>query len=120
MSMIPMGGKRGSIRPNAFDIPGSFQTNGANPPLLVRGKNFTVARTGAGTYTVTLKQRIPNTDSVQASAQCVTEGLFAVEVGPVDLTAKTIILRTLVAGVATDIAADTNNRVNFSIAVGGN
>lgn len=117
--LIPFGGKRRSLRPDAYDIPGSFGTNGLLAPLLARGKAFTVARTGVGEFTVTLKDRIPAIDAVMATAQCVVAGDFQVEVGEVDLTARTIILRTLQGGIAFDPVADANNRVNFSIAVGG-
>lgn len=117
--LMTFGGKRLSLRPGAYDIPGSFGTNGLLAPLLVRGRAFTVARTGVGTFTVTIKDRIPAVDAVMAGAQTAVAGAFAVEVGAVDLTARTVILRTLVAGVPADVAADANNRVNFSIAVGG-
>lgn len=117
--MLPFGGDRRSIRAGAFDIPGSFQVNAALAPLAVKGKLFTVARTGVGEYTITLKDRVPEIDTVSHAPQCAVAGTFTTELGAISLVNRTIVIRTLAAGVPADIAADANNRVNFNVAVGG-
>ena len=92
---------------------GSFAPAGSSAPTSPKGAGYTVARTGTGTYTLTLSKRYVDILSVTATAQCNSAAGFSVEAGAVSVSGKTVVLRTLVSGAAADVSANANNRVNF-------
>lgn len=97
-------------------VGGSFDTNGGSSPASPLGGGFTVARTGTGTYTLTLTDSYYRLVGFGLTAQCNSAGGFQVDMGAADVTtARTIVIRTLVAGVAADVAANANNRVHFNL-----
>lgn len=99
-------------------IAGSFRPNGAGAidNTLNQGtKGWTVARTGAGQYTITLDDGYPSVVAVVAMPQlnAAADGFLQAR-GALDVTtAKTIVLENLVGAVPTDIASNANNWVHF-------
>lgn len=98
---------------------GSFRPNGtgAVDNTTNTGHGFTVARTGVGTFTITLSdswhQLISGKFQVQMNA---ATDLVVQIVGAVDvLSAKTIPIAVLASAVATDIASNANNRIYFEL-----
>lgn len=109
-----------AIAPETVLLAGNFDTNGASSPASPVGKGYTVARTGTGTYTVTLTDNYPQLLAAEVSAQCNTAAGFQVEFGAISLpntAGPTLVIRTLVAGAAADVAANANNRVHFRLAL---
>lgn len=103
-------------RTETVHLGGNFDTNGASNPASSSTGRFTVARTGTGTYTVTLADTYFDLIAANVSAQCNTAGGFQVEFGAIDENvAKTVVIRTLVSGAAADVAANANNRVHFNL-----
>lgn len=101
-------------------INGSFPTNGASSPATFEGDGIaSVARTGTGTYTVTLTDKYPSCIAVDATLQLGTADGSVATPGAIDVSsAKTMVIVTSNAsGAATDIAAAASNRVNFQIVV---
>lgn len=96
-------------------VAGSFAPDTASAPTDLYGKGFTVARTSAGIFTVTLEQIYGQLDSAIATLQLATAADQFAQVGAVSLSAKTFVIHTWdVSGNAVaDIAANANNRVNF-------
>lgn len=99
-------------------VEGSFAPQGTGAPITVRGTGFTVARSGVGVFVLTFAEiytempKFVSKPQLAAFADTDTvEGPFAQGSGAV-LTTQTIFVKT--AGVAADIAANANNRVNFS------
>lgn len=99
----------------AVVIAGSFAPNGSSAVSASsrEGCGFTVARTSAGLFTITLADKFTALISATATTQLATAADMTAQVGDVDLSAKTIQVRTLVGATETDIAADAGNRVNF-------
>ena len=97
----------------ACDIVGSFAPAGTGAPTAARGDGLSVARTGVGTLTVTFDKVWPELESATATVQLNASADTYAQVGAVDLSAKTAIIRTLTAGSDADISANANNRVNF-------
>jgi len=98
-------------------VAGSFAPDTANPPTDVRGDGFTVARSGAGLFVLTLDKVWPELESAVATVQLAVAADLDAQIGSVDLSAKTVEIRLLVAAVETDMAANANNRVNFVLAL---
>jgi hypothetical protein len=73
----------------------------------------TVTRTGAGDFLLTFDKEWPDLISATGTVQMSTATDIIVQFGDLSLTGKTLVLRTVVAAVETDIAADANNRVNY-------
>lgn len=94
-------------------IAGSFAPAGTGAVTAPKGKGFTVARTGVGTFTVTLSDKWVSCLYAGAHVQLAASADTVAQVAAIDLTAKTVVIRTLTAGSDADIAADANNRVNF-------
>ena len=103
--------------PQVKVVSGSFAPAGTSAPTTVRGKGFTVARTGVGQFTITLDKRYPELLDFQATLQLATATDQFCVAGAVDLSAKTAIITVWdVSGTgAADVAANANNRVNFSL-----
>jgi hypothetical protein len=97
-----------------IQVGGSFAPAGTGAVTAVRGTGFTVARTSAGLFTVTLDKVFPSLVRAYVMIQMASATDISPQLGLVDLaTARTIQIRTIVAAVVTDIAADANNRVHF-------
>jgi hypothetical protein len=99
------------------EVGGSWAPNGASAIVATsnRGKGWTVARTGTGQFTITFSDRYPKLISATATAQLATPADIVPQVGTYDATAKTLIVTLLAAAVATDVAVNANNRVNFRV-----
>jgi len=98
-------------------ISGSFLPNGAgaiaaDPAWL----GFSVARTSAGSFTITLTDPYVAIVAAVATIQMNAATDVVPQWGAIDVvTAKTLVLNTLAAAVATDIASNANNRVFFTL-----
>lgn len=96
-------------------VTGYFLTNGASSPTTLKGTGVaSVARTGTGTYLLTLQDSF-----IEHRGMIVHLGLNAsadsvAQLGAVSSTAKTVVIRTLTAGADADIAANANNKVFFT------
>lgn len=99
-------------------IYGSFAPAGTGAPTALVGKGITLARTGVGVFRLTLDKVYPTLLAAHLTLQLSTGDDKIMQMGDVDLTAKTIDLRIWdISGAAVvDVAADANNRVNFILA----
>jgi DNA-binding MurR/RpiR family transcriptional regulator len=104
-----------ALQKELIPIAGSFAPNGASAvdATARTGPGWSVARTSAGLFTITLTDKYVNLLSAVATVQLTTGADMVAQVGVVDLAARTIQIRTLVAAVATDISAAAGNRINF-------
>lgn len=104
-----------------FVLAGSFATNGGSSPVAASnaGAGFTVTRTGAGTYALKLTEHHVGIVSALPGEQCAAAGGFTVSFGAYNSTTRTLTVFTLVAGVATDVAANASNRVHFTLFLRG-
>lgn len=99
-------------------VAGGFRPNGAGAidnTLNVGTKGWTVARTGAGQFTITLDDGYPSVVAVVGMSQlnAALDG-FIQGRGALDVTtAKTMVLENMIGAVATDIASNANNWVYF-------
>ena len=90
----------------------SFAPQGSSQPTGITGRGVaTITRTGAGDFLVTLQDVWPALLGAKMSIQMSTATDISPQLGDVDLSAKTLVVRTIVAATETDIAADANNRV---------
>jgi len=101
-------------------VSGSFAPNGAGAvsSASVKGKGFTVARTGVGVFTITLQDSYIALLSCSADLQLVAPDDKILQFGAIDVvTAKTIVLNVYdISGAAlADIAANAANRINFAL-----
>lgn len=103
-------------------LSGSFAPNGASAvdSTSNKGKGFTVARTSAGLFTVTISEaKYLDLVSATATLQLATADDKYIQVGtytaPTSSAQGTIVLTVWDASgaAATDVAADANNRINF-------
>jgi hypothetical protein len=98
-------------------IAGSFAPNGSSAVSASsrEGCGFTVARTSAGLFTITLSDKFTALISAVATVQQGTGGDQFCQIGAVSMANKTIAIRVWdISGAAeTDIAADASNRINF-------
>lgn len=99
------------------DIRGSFQCNGSSAPLVVKGKGYTVVHTGTGVFTVTLVDGVVDILDAEATLQLAVAADSQAQIGVVTASAGTVVINVLTAGTLADIAADANNRINFTIRV---
>jgi hypothetical protein len=98
-------------------IAGSFAPAGAGAVTAVKGEGFTVARTGVGVFTITLDNFYRDLDCAEACIQLAVAADTYAQVGAYDAAARTLVVRTVTAGAAADIAADADNRVHFQLMV---
>ncbi len=96
-------------------IAGSWAPAGAGAVTAVKGEGFSVARTGVGVFTITLQDFYADLESAEACIQLAAAGDTYAQVGSYDAALRTLVVRTLTAGVVADIAADAFNRVNFQL-----
>ena len=80
------------------------------------GKGFTVARTNAGVFTITLADKYAKCISANCTIAMASVTDIVPQWGAIDVSsAKTLVLNTLVAATATDIASNAANRVYFTL-----
>lgn len=101
-------------------ISGSFAPNGSSAVSAAsnKGKGWSVARTSAGLFTITLEDAYVALLAVNASLQLTAADDKFVQIGVVDVvTAKTVQIRVWdVSGAAVaDVAAAAGNRINFEL-----
>jgi hypothetical protein len=99
-------------------IEGSFAPNGSSALVSTdtNGKGFTVAYTSTGLYTVTLSKAYPQLIAAGCWVQLSAAADIKLQFGTIDVvTAKTLQIRSLAVATLTDIAANTNNRIHFSL-----
>lgn len=99
------------------EVSGSFAPDTADPPTDVRGDGFSVVRTSTGLFTLTLDKVFPVCISAVPGLQLAAADDKHVQIGVVDLAAKTVQIRIMDVGGAAvaDIAANANNRINFTL-----
>lgn len=103
-------------------INGSFAPNGSSAVSASsrEGCGFTVARTSAGLFTVTLSDRYTALVSATSTLQLTTGDdkvaqVAAVSVGPSATNTVAIRVWDISGAAETDVAAAAGNRINFSI-----
>jgi hypothetical protein len=102
-------------------LDGSFAPNGSSALVATsnRGKGFTVARTTNGVFTITLDNDylalVAATATIQMSTPTDIVPQFGAYTGGTSSAQATLVLNTLVAATATDIAANASNRVSFRL-----
>lgn len=99
-------------------ITGSFAPNGSSAVSAAsnKGIGFSVARTSAGLFTITLEDSYVSLLAAVASLQLASADDKFCQIGAVDVvTAKTIQIRVWdISGAAVaDVNANANNRINF-------
>lgn len=112
------------LTPFSYTIKGSFAPNGASAidQASNRGDQlrWSVARAAQGEYDVTLADNINAITAVTAVVQLAAAAARYIQIGAVNTAARTVRIRVVDAsGVAQDVAADANNRINFQITVRG-
>lgn len=83
----------------------------------IRGKGYSVSKTGTGQYTVTTTDVWPSGVMVVASLQLATADDKFVIVGPFTPTSFVLTIWDKSAGAAADVAVGANNRLNFIVYV---
>lgn len=98
-------------------VGGSFAPAGTGAPTAAKGNGFSVARTGVGQFTITLDAPYVDLIAAVPGVQLATPADTAAQFGTYtpSSTGGTIVLQVLTAGVAADIAANANNRLNFEL-----
>jgi hypothetical protein len=101
-------------------LSGSFAPNGSSAVAATsrKGTGFSVARTAAGKFTITLEDKYAELVCAIASLQLSTAADQTVQFGDCDVvTAKTVKLVVWDASdaAAADIAANANNRIHFRL-----
>lgn len=101
-------------------ISGSFAPNGSSAvsSASVKGKGFSVARTSAGLFTVTLEDKYVALISGKCQLQLASAADQMAQLGAIDVTsAKTVQIRVwdISDGAVADVAANANNRIHFEL-----
>jgi hypothetical protein len=106
-----------TIGRNRVLIAGSFAPDTANPPTGIRGAGIrSVVRSAQGRFTVTLMDVWNQCDSAKVTLQLAAAAARSVQVGTINLAARTVVLRVVdAAGAEQDVAANANNRINFEL-----
>jgi hypothetical protein len=107
---------QGTLDKGVVHVQGSFAPAGTGAPTDVKGKGFSVARTSAGLFTITLQDAYQHLIAGTAQLQLATGADQFVQLGSVDVaSAKTVQIRVwdISAAAVADVSADANNRVNF-------
>lgn len=109
----------GALDPGVVVLGISWAPNGSSAvdQTSIKGRGVaSVTRASAGAFIVTLQDVYPACLSIVATLQLASpDDKFAANVGTIDLSAKTFVVRIydVSAGVAADVAADANNRINL-------
>ena len=107
-----------SLNTKSMNLSGSFAPNGtgAVDNTQNNGRGFTVARSGVGTFVITLDAKFVRLRSCGLTVQLATPAnTFAQLTGETVATTQTITITTLTAGAAADIAAAAGNRIHFDL-----
>lgn len=111
----------GALDPGVVVLGISFGPNGSSAidQTTIRGRGVaSVARSNAGVFTVTLSDVYTAVLSATATLQLAnSDDKFVSNLGTIDLSAKTIIIRVYDVSSAAfaDVAADANNRINLTL-----
>jgi hypothetical protein len=108
----------GALDPGVVTLGISWAPNGSSAvdQTTIKGRGVTsVTRDSAGVFTVALQDVYPTLLAAVATAQLATAADIVAQVGTSTLTAngKAIVVTLLAGAVATDVAANANNRVNL-------
>lgn len=110
-----------TITRELIPIVGSFAPNGAAAIVATsrKGLGYSVARTAAGLFKVTLTDKYADIVAVKMEVQLTVAADITSQVGVVTMSSGTVAaaveLRAMSSAVPTDIAAAAGNRVNFVI-----
>ena len=107
-----------ALNPHVKIIAGSFKPNGSSAVANTdnTGTGFTVARSGTGSFTVTLDAKYPGLLSGQCSLALNAVADSKVQFGAIDVaSAKTVVINVITTASAADIAANANNRIHFCL-----
>jgi hypothetical protein len=110
-----------SLNPGWLEVWGEFAPNGSSAvdATTRKGRYFTVARTSAGLFTVTIT--IPFTDAAcpWAHLRLGTAGDQKAETGNISVSGRTMEIRVWdISGAAVaDVAADPTNIISFSVRI---
>lgn len=99
-------------------IVGSFRPNGSSAVATTAGIGYSVVRTSAGLFTVTLTDSYPGLLSGHCSLQLAAGGDQIVQFGEIDVvTAKTVQIRVwdISDAAVADIASNANNWIHFTL-----
>ena len=100
-------------------IAGSFAPNGSSALAATStfGRGFTVARTSAGLFTITLGDKYAKMVGATYALQLATGDDKFVQFGTYVAASKTLELRVwdVSAAAVADIAANANNRIHFAL-----
>jgi hypothetical protein len=96
---------------------GSFAPAATGAPTALSGTGWTVARTSAGLFTITFAEKYPEMIKATATLQLATKDDKVTQIGTYDGSAGTLQIRVwdFSGADVADVAADANNRVNFSV-----
>ncbi len=102
------------------NVEGSFAPNGASAvdSASNMGSGWSVVRTSTGLFTITLADSYVGCYAANCSLQLATGDDKFAQLGSIDVTtAKTIQIRIwdVSAAAVADVAANANNRINFSL-----
>lgn len=98
-------------------LSGSFAPAGTGAPTDVYGTGYTVVRTSAGLFTLTLTDRFIRLRAGLCQLQLATLDTWFAQLGSIDVaTNGTVQIRVIdETATVTDVAADANNRVHFCL-----
>ncbi len=96
-------------------VVGSFAPNNTSAVAAssVRGQGFSVARSAAGVFVITLSKEYKELVSMNGSVQLSTAADMQIQFGDYVAADKTLVIRSVAGATETDIAADANNRISF-------
>ena len=105
-----------ALNPELKIVAGSFLPNGSSAVDSAgnTGTGFSVARTGTGSFTVTLGDKYPGLLSAQCSVALAAAADTKVQFGAIDVSsAKTVVITVITTASAADIASNAANRIHF-------
>jgi len=108
----------GALDPGVVTLGISWATNAGSAvdQTSIKGRGVaSVTRNSAGTFTVLLQDVYPTLLAAVATAQLATAADIVAQVGTstVSTNTKSIVVTLLAGAIATDVAANANNRVNL-------
>ena len=107
-----------ALNPHVKIVCGSFAPNGSSAvdSASNEGTGWSVARSGTGSFTVTLDAKYPALLSGQCSIALNAVADSKVQFGAIDVaSAKTVVINVITTASAADIAANANNRIHFCL-----
>ena len=106
------------MNPHVKIVCGSFAPNGSSAvdSASNEGTGWSVARSGTGSFTVTLDANYPALLSGQCSLALNAVADSKVQFGAIDVASgKTVVINVITTASAADIAANANNRIHFCL-----